>query len=168
MIDVMTPNTKLLFEAFQSDHADLARNLFDLRISISEGRQKDMRIRAAQILESAGAHIAFEEFDFYPILKPMLENGEVSRMYLEHAEGLEFLERIANCEDSLFAEDNFLSDAICSLEKLEHHVADCGNLFWAVSALEDVQSQELLEQLYAWHKKAPAWTEIEALSQKVN
>lgn len=163
MIEVMTPNTKLLFDAFQEDHADLARKLMDLRMSISEGHVDDMRDKAVRIIETAGAHIAFEELNFYPILKPMLEDRDVSRMYLEHAEGLNIIERIAKSEDIVFSDKNFLGEVITGLEKLEHHVADCGNLFWAVSTLEETQSCELLAALYDWHKKAPEWTEIEAL-----
>jgi len=165
MIDVLSPNTKLLFKAFRSDHADLARDLLDLRISLSEGNQEDMQKQANRIIATAGAHIAFEEFDFYPILIPVLENGEVSRMYLEHAEGLRLIQKIANSKSNLFSDKSFLKEAISGLEKLEHHVADCGNVFWAVSSLDDDQSEELLQKLCEWHKKAPAWTDIEALSQ---
>jgi len=167
MIDPMSPNTKLLFEAFQSDHANLAKDLYALRISLSEGQAQELRSQAAYILETAGAHIAFEEFDFYPILKPMLEHGEINRMYLEHAQGLEVIKILAECKSDIFENKRFLVHALAGLQKLEHHIADCRNLFWAVCALEDSQSLDLLERLNNWHKKAPSWQDLEGLTADI-
>lgn len=157
--------SNLLFKAFQADHIDLAENLLLLRMALSEGQLDDLRAQAARIIESAGAHIAFEEFDFYPVLEATLSESEVSRMYLEHAEGLALMTRIANLDGGDFGTTDFLIEVLQGLQKLEHHVADCGNLFEAVGNLDEAHCERLLNSLYDWHKRAPSWSEIEALSK---
>lgn len=154
-----------LFEAFQEDHAILGRSLHDLRVLINAGDSASIRDLANDIIEISGAHIAFEEFEFYPALRSHLSESEVVNMYLEHAEGLQLLQQLSIVEDNELSSEDFVKSIFSSLDILDHHVADCGNLFGAMGGLTEAEYTHLMEKLAYWRGLAPSWSEISNLTQ---
>lgn len=154
-----------LYAAFQEDHAVLGRSLYDLRILIQKGDVAAIRDLANEIIEVSGAHIAFEEFEFYPALRSHLTEKEVVNMYLEHAEGLQLLQQLSGLEDNQLSSDDFSKHVFSSLDVLDHHVADCGNLFGAMGGLADTDYIHLMEKLAYWRELSPSWSEISDLSK---
>jgi hypothetical protein len=160
----MTQIKKKLFDAFQADHAELGRGLYGLRIALSSGDPDGAR-RAANVLDTnAGAHIAFEEFDFYPALKSRLSEEEVAAMYLEHAEGLILIHEIKGASDSVLNSSQKKAQLLKQIDVLDHHVADCGDLFGAMGGLSDVEYENLLSRLEYWRHEAPQWSDIPELA----
>lgn len=157
-----------LYEAFQEDHAALGRGLYDIRMMISAGHLAGIRKVSNEIIRSAGAHIAFEEFDFYPALKSRLSEEEVSRMYLEHAEGLRLLQKLSRADEDKYVSNDFIAEALSALDVLDHHVSDCGDLFGAMGGLTDDEYSYLMQRLSYWRERAPSWSDIEALSEEKN
>jgi len=154
-----------LFAAFQEDHAVLGRSLHDLRILINKGEAGPIRDLAKQIIETSGAHIAFEEFEFYPALRSHLSESEVTNMYLEHAEGLQLLQELSAIEDGKLFSSDFLKHVYSSLDVLDHHVADCGNLFGAMGGLSEIEYGDLINKIEYWRELSPTWSDIENLSK---
>jgi len=76
-----------LFAAFGEDHAILGRGFFDLAQSLRANDLEQARAAAARLDRAAGAHIAFEEENFYPALGAFLDADELQRMYDEHRVG---------------------------------------------------------------------------------
>lgn len=154
-----------LYEAFQADHAELGRGLYNIRMLIPEGYSDAIPQLANAIIQSAGAHIAFEEFDFYPALRSRLSEEEVSRMYLEHAEGLALLQKLSSADETTFSSAGFIAETLSALDNLDHHVADCGNLFGAMGGLTDTEYVHLMDRLSYWRERAPSWSEIKTIAQ---
>lgn len=165
MTEKMTHIKKSLYEAFQADHAVLGRSLYDLRLLIADENPTEIRKLANEIIQTSGAHIAFEEFEFYPALKSHLSEAEISAMYLEHAEGLQLLEELSVIDDSAFESVDFLKETFSSLDILDHHIADCGNLFGAMGGLTEAEYTHLVEKLTYWRELAPSWSDVFNLSQ---
>jgi hypothetical protein len=156
----MTQIKKKLFDAFQADHADLGKGLYGLRLALSNGDPHGARRAALFIDTNAGAHIAFEEFDFYPALKSRLSESEVAAMFLEHAEGIELISEIANASDSTLSSPHKIAQLLKQIDTLDHHVADCGDLFGAMGGLSESDYKNLLAKLEYWRRQAPRWSEI--------
>jgi len=149
-----------LFDAFREDHALLGRALYDLRTKLAANDLKGAKAAAKMLDQEAGAHIAFEEADFYPALKPFLSDQEVEKMYLEHAEGLATVQSIIDIDTSAGVDKRRVRLLVDGIEKLEQHVSDCGELFGAMGGLSPVRLQELWERLNYWREKEPRWSEV--------
>lgn len=162
----LTDIKNALFRDFQIDHAALGERLFALRTALLERNVETTKTIAEQIDQESGAHMAFEEKDFYPALKKFLTEDDVFRMYLEHADGLAMVLDIIAADPSKFDEPDFIADILERLERMEHHVADCGDLFGALGGLEPPEFQRLYDRLHEWHKKAPKWQDIDPNSRK--
>jgi len=149
-----------LFRIFQQDHGRLGEQLFRLRTAL---KQKD--IEAAQVIvteidELSGAHIAFEEFNFYPALRKFLSEDEVFRMYLEHSDGLDLILNIQGWDADNPPNSESFDAALDHLKIMEHHVADCGDLFGAMGGLEPSEYKTLYDNLMEWRRKAPKWQDV--------
>jgi hypothetical protein len=148
---------KRLFQAFEDDHAELGRRLYQLRQFIASKDNVPAKKLAGEILQTAGAHIAFEEHDFYPALRAHLSADEVSRMYAEHEQGLLFLEALSTRgPDSAQDTDTDLRE----IDALDHHVADCGRLFGAMGGLSSKAMADLMARLEAWRRLSPSWSDV--------
>ncbi len=156
----MTQIKEDLFTAFHEDHAAFGRMLHDLRTKISADDLGAAKALAKRLDKKAGAHIAFEESDFYPALKPFLSEQEVDEMYKEHAQGLSMVQCILNFSRSGKLDPSRRNSLIKDIERLETHVSDCGELFGAMGGLSLVRLQELWERLNYWRKKAPCWSDV--------
>ena len=154
--DVRIPDFKAaLFTAFQADHALLGRGLAELRGYLLDDEPERLRQTARGLLRTAGAHIAFEEHDFYPALRARLSDAEVGTMYREHAEGRDMLARIADATDEELRDASNSDELLIGIEALERHVAGCGDLFGAMGGLSEQEACQLLRKLKAWRKQAP-------------
>lgn len=148
-----------LFAAFREDHAVLGGGFFDLAQSLRANDLEQARGAAMQLDRAAGAHIAFEEENFYPALRAFLGADELQRMYDEHRVGLGVVQTL--CElprQGKLAEDQrqqLLRDA----EVMAQHIADCGALFETMGRLPPEQQTALFHELQDWRQKNPRWTQ---------
>lgn len=149
-----------LFEAFREDHATLGRGLFDLRTMLAAGEIENIRKAAERLDRDVGAHIAFEEREFYPALKPFLSQEEIDDMYQDHAEGLLLIREVLNSTDAELAAPSLQAALTARIEKMEAHVSECGELFGAMGGLSADEQKALLEKLKDWRKRAPRWTDF--------
>lgn len=157
----MTEIKSRLFKAFRDDHALLGRSLFELGERLQARDVSGARQAARQLDSNAGAHIAFEQDDFYPALVPFLTNQEMVQMYKEHSDGRALLAQVESLgDDSL--EDTVRRDGLLEqVHLMEQHVSECGELFGIMGGLDDAAQQQLLERLEFWRIRAPRWSELE-------
>ena len=134
--------------------------LHELRSALADDDISAARELAIRIDREAGAHIAFEERDFYPALTAILPRKEVAGMYRDHFEGYslvrDLLERHAGGELS----EEERRSLIERVEDMQAHVAECGELFGAMRRLSDERNEALLARLHEWREEAPTWTEL--------
>ena len=78
-----------LLHAFQCDHAMLGRDFSELSCCLRAGDAAGACAAARRIKESAGAHIGFEEEEYYPALIPLLGEQTVRQMGQEHCCGID-------------------------------------------------------------------------------
>ncbi|MFC7047818.1 hemerythrin domain-containing protein [Emcibacter nanhaiensis] len=162
----MTPNSKQkLFDAFREDHALLGRGLHSLRERLVARDWEGARHQAQQLNREAGAHIAFEEEDFYPALKAFLDEEEVEEMYRDHKEGLRLVADVMDAPDEDFQSDQRASDFVTRVDHMSDHVSECGELFGAMGGLDEEDTKKLLERLEYWRKVAPSWSGVAGQSQ---
>jgi hypothetical protein len=154
----MTPINHGLFDAFRADHAVLGRGLHDIRTRLAAGDAAGARSAAADLDSAVGAHIAFEEENFYPALTAFLSEEEVEDMYAEHAEGAAILKRIEALDPDAAASTADLDALIAGIERMEHHVSECGQLFGALGGLDAAAMDALLADLERWRQRAPSWS----------
>ena len=155
-----------LFAAFREDHAVFGRGLYDLGQNL---RARDLAgaIAAADALDqTSGAHIAFEEHDFYPALAAFLSTEEVDELYSDHAKASRIIPDVKTLSDQALQDDATRSQLIARVEAMQHHVSECGELFGALGGLSPRQHEQLLERLSMWRKKAPRWTECPPAPQR--
>ncbi|MBO6700376.1 MAG: hemerythrin domain-containing protein [Rhizobiales bacterium] len=163
---IMTNIKQRLFEAFRKDHAILGRGLYDMEMAISGGDAARAKALADQLDWDVGAHIAFEEYDFYPALKVFLSKAEVEKMYAEHADGARTLADVvalnADAPISTDVKDRLLS----GVREMEHHVSECGELFGALGGVSEEEMESLYARLESWRRKAPRWSELAESKQQ--
>lgn len=147
-----------LFEAFREDHAQLGRALYDLRNKLDAADFDGARAIAAKIDRETGAHIVFEEEDFYPALAAFLSADEIDEMYKDHVDGYNMIRDILNTEHDNEISSDSQTDLVKRVEKLESHVSACGELFGAMGGLSQNQQKHLMERLEYWRRTAPTWT----------
>lgn len=146
-----------LFEAFRADHALLGKDFYLLGERLRAADTDGARQLAARIDRDAGAHIAFEEADFYPALKAFLSRQEVDDMYRDHANGRALLEELLALDEAALHDKAMQERLLARTEAMQQHIADCGTLFGAIGGLSAPQQSALLERLLDWRSKAPGW-----------
>lgn len=158
----MTENNKAeLFEAFRTDHAMLGRGFHILRERLAAGDIDGARQQARRIDQEAGAHIAFEEQDFYPALRRLVDEDEVAQMYREHDDALKLVLELsaANAaKDADLAEPATRRALLDRVDAMQVHVSECGELFGAMGGLSDEEIASLLDRLKFWRSQAPKWS----------
>ena len=157
----MTYKQKVI-DAFHEDHAALGRMLHELRISLTAGETEKARQRASELDRAAGAHIAFEENDFYPALKDTLSSKEVAAMYAEHADGLAVIQDIAEADDAELGDPIVQASFVVRIDALAEHVSECGELFGAMGVLSEQQFKKLHGNLEYWRSRSPRWSIVSA------
>lgn len=164
---IMTEINHDLFSAFREDHAVLGRGLHELRTLVLANEIGSLKAAAKKLDRNAGAHIAFEEENFYPALKAFLSSQEVDNMYDEHAHGAATLEKIDALAETGKLEPEQIDRFIERIDEMENHVSECGELFGAMGGLDRGQKEALLTDLLRWRRSAPSWTEYAHRRQKL-
>lgn len=151
-----THNELLL--AFREDHAQLGRGFHDLseRLRVRDGAgAKDV---ARRLDEDAGAHIAFEERDFYPLLAERLGRDAVDRMYEEHGLGLRVVEESMALDEEQPISPEKAESLLRYSETMESHIAECGAVFSVMLETSPDLQQALYRRLVNWRERRPRWT----------
>jgi len=156
----MTEVKRRLFDAFREDHARLGRALHALGERLRAEDVAGAREVAETLDREAGAHIAFEEFDFYPALLPFLSRDEIDAMHLEHSEALALLGDMKQLGDGALGERSLRDALLDRVQAMERHVSDCGELFGVMGGLDAAAQRHLLERLDEWRGRAPRWSEL--------
>lgn len=151
-----------LFDAFHADHAALGKALHELRTELASGDAKAARKSASDLDRTAGAHIAFEETDFYPALKEALSEEEVEAMYREHADGLSVIQDIIGADDAELKDPVVQASFLLRIDALLGHVSDCGDLFGVMGTLSEEQFETLYGNLEYWRSHSPRWSIVSA------
>lgn len=147
-----------LLRAFREDHAQLGRGFHDLseRLRIRDGAgAKDM---ARRLDVEAGAHIAFEERDFYPLLAEKLGQDAVNRMYEEHGLGLRVIEESMAIDEEKPMSPEMAESLLRDSEAMESHIAECGAAFSVMLETSPDLQQALYRRLQNWRERQPRWT----------
>lgn len=148
-----------LFAAFREDHAVLGRGFFDLAQSLRANDLEQARAVAVQLDRAAGAHIAFEEENFYPALRTLFGAGETQRMYDEHRLGLGVVQTLCELPQQNELPEDQRRQLLRDAEVMAQHIADCGALFETMGRLPPEQQTALLHELQDWRQKNPRWTQ---------
>jgi hypothetical protein len=156
-----------LHKAFREDHAMFGRSLHELRTALADGDFAAARTVASRIDREAGAHIAFEEADFYPALKAILPRSEVAGMYRDHSEGYRLLRDLMELDADEELSEDARRDLVERVENMQAHVSECGELFGALGRLSDEQNHRLLDSLQKWRDIAPSWSEAKGQANNV-
>jgi hypothetical protein len=115
---------------------------------------------ARRIDDDAGAHIAFEERDFYPRLRDLLDRSEVDRMYEEHRIGKETVHTLVEHDPDRPLGVDVRRRLIADSTLMSSHISECGELFGAVGGIARDEQAELLQHLLEWRRRRPRWTEL--------
>lgn len=156
----MTDVKRRLFDAFREDHARLGAALHALGTRLRARDARGARAIAEELDVEAGAHVAFEEHDFYPALAPFLSEAEVDAMYAEHADSRSLIVRLRTLDESALADTERHEALLGRVQAMERHVSECGELFGAMGGLDDAAQRDLLERLDGWRRRAPRWSEL--------
>lgn len=157
----MSDPVKQLLAAFQRDHAILGRGLHDLAVALRDGDILSAKRVAATVDRNAGPHIAFEEQHFYPKMRELIGDQEVDRLYAEHRVGQAVIGRILSMPDAAWPDRTQVTALLRDVELMEHHVAECGELFGAMGRVPAGEQSELLAKLDDLRASASRWTLLE-------
>lgn len=147
---------KKLFIAFREDHALLGRAFHEISTALRGGNTGRARTVAMRASGDAGAHIAFEEEHFYPILEPLLGKEEVAHLYAAHKDGLSVLRGLSTATEVELPERERHS-LLAASEAMERHIAECGELFEAIGRISEREQEALLDELMRLRREKPDW-----------
>jgi len=153
----MTGSRQQLFDAFRADHALLGSGIHLLGECVRQEDWEGARSTAAKVSKEAGPHIAFEEEDFYPALSDIIEDSEIDEMYDQHEHGRLLIERILSLDDDELSKPAIKDELLATINDVEGHIADCGELFGVMGGLDDIDIDNLLEHLQARRLDSPNW-----------
>lgn len=146
-----------LFNAFAEDHACLGKGFFELSSALRAKDRTTARAVAERLDRDAGAHIAFEEEDFYSTLAGLLGEREIERMRAEHREGLDVVDRLCAPAKVAPPTESSWQSMLRKSERMERHIAECGELFEAIGRLPPSEQEYLHDKLIEWRLKRPGW-----------
>lgn len=156
----MQPDQDSLFQAFHEDHALLGNGFNELSERLRAGDLAGA-VQAARVLDAtAGAHIAFEEGDFYPALVPLLGRAEVDRMLGEHRDGLDAVRTLLAAKPGAPLDAALRRRLLAQSEAMQVHIAECGELFEAMGRIPPEEQATLRERLFEWRGRRPRWTDL--------
>ena len=141
-----------LLEAFEQDHVMLGRGFNQLSCCLRAGDPAGACAAARQLCEEAGAHIGFEEEDFYPALVPLLGEETVRRMRQEHCCGFDVICTLLGRGPDLPLHPDLGERLLAQSEVMEEHIAECGELFAAVRDIPPAKQQALYDRLIEWRR----------------
>ena len=158
----MNTRSSDLFEAFREDHTFLGRGLHEISEYLRGGDLSAAKACGDRVDRKAGAHIAFEEQFFYPVLRRLLGNAEVDRLYQEHDQGLSIIKALAQLPKDATLGEAERRAMLHDSEVMESHVAECGELFGTMGRISPAEQNTLYRELLALREKAPRWSEIKS------
>ena len=159
-----------LFKAFAEDHAVLGNGFHILSSKLREGKLNAIKAAAQKIDKKVGAHIAFEQFNFYPKLKKENPGINVDEMYQEHQIGLDVILNVMDLP--LVSDDDRIPEKL-QKKQLEHisimerHITECGDLFAALDTLPKKDLIQLYEKLLYWREKKPKWSDVQTYKEEL-
>ena len=162
---IMNARPSDLLEAFRQDHAVLGRGLHEISEHLRGGDLAAAKACGERVDRQAGAHIAFEEQFFYPLLRRLLGNAEVDRLYHEHGQGLSVIKALAQLPQRATLGEAERRAMLRDSEAMEAHVAECGELFGTMGRIPLDEQNALYRELVALRDKAPRWTEFAAKAE---
>ena len=133
-----------LLQAFQCDHAMLGRDFSELSCCLRAGDAAGACAAARRIKESGGAHIGFEEEEYYPALAPLLGEQTVRQMSQEHCCGIDAVSTLLARGPDLPLHPDLKARLLAQSEIMEEHIAECGEHFSALRQLPAAKQQELI------------------------
>ncbi len=145
-------------QAFLTDHRKFMKLLRDVEAALRAGDVERARSLGLMLDETAGPHIAFEEEVLYPALAARTsENTFVASLYDEHQSIRAALASLLDTPEPSPARQRELQQAFAEgLSHAEH----CGTLVSQLSALDDVDQEEALDELKQWRTSGVRWTEL--------
>ena len=146
-----------LLAAFQEDHAALGKGFHELSVCLRGDDVVGARRVAGFLDKAAGAHIAFEEADFYPRLEDLIGEDDVRKMYADHADALDMIELLAKLAHDRPLPEEERRRLVAQSEAMEGHIAECGALFEAMGRIPEDEQDALCRRLLEWRRKAPTW-----------
>lgn len=152
----MAPSKPELLRAFQEDHAILGRGFSELSRCLRAGDAARACAVARRLNDQAGAHIAFEEQDFYPALVPVLGEDAVRRMREEHDFGFAAIRTLLQRPADVPLDRDLTERLLEHSEAMEDHIAECGELFAAMGRLAPDVLEALYRKLLEWRHKRPS------------
>jgi len=158
----MTARPSNLFEAFRQDHAVLGRGLQEISEHLRSGELPAAKACGERVDRAAGAHIAFEEEHFYPLLRRLLGDAEVDRLYQEHGQGLSVITGLAALAEGAMPSEAERQTMLQNSQLMEVHVAECGELFGAIGRIPLEEQEALYRELLALREQAPRWSQLAA------
>ncbi len=158
----MNARSSNLFEAFREDHSVLGRGLHELSEHLRGGNFLAAKACSDRVDREAGAHIAFEEQYFYPVLRRLLGDAEADRLYREHGQGLSVVKALSELPEGATLSQAQRQTILQNLELMEAHVAECGELFGTMGRIPPEEQNTLYRELLTLREKAPRWTEFAA------
>lgn len=141
-----------LLTAFQQDHAMLGRGFNALSCCLRAGDWVGACAAARQLEAEAGAHLGFEEENFYPVLASVLGKEAVRRMRQEHCCGFDAIHTLLSRGPTQPPPPDLWERLAAQTEVMEEHIAECGELFAALRHIPLAQQQALYDKLIAWRR----------------
>lgn len=151
----MGPINKDFLKAFQEDHAVLGRGFADLSRCLRCNDAAGACAVARRLHDLAGAHIAFEENDFYPALVPFLGEAAIQHMRREHGHGSDVIRVLMDLPANAPLDRMLTERLLGQSEAMEDHIAECGELFAAMGRLTPAAQEALYRKLLEWRQKHP-------------
>ncbi len=162
---IMNARPSDLFEAFREDHSVLGRGLNEISEHLRGGDLLAAKACSDRVDREAGAHIAFEEQYFYPVIRRLLGDVEADRLYREHDQGLSVIKALAELPEGAMPSEAERQTILQSLELMEAHITECGELFGTMGRIPPEEQNTLYRELLTSRQKAPRWTEFAAKAE---
>lgn len=147
-----------LFICFREDHKILGSGFHQLSAYLRTGETAKACAVAQHLDEVAGAHIAFEETEFYPRLTPFFGQDETDRMRDEHQQGLSVIQALINRPAAEPLDRSTCNRLLEQSETMEAHIADCAELFEVMGRIPAEEQRTLHQKLLSWRQRQPKWT----------
>ncbi|MGA8990530.1 MAG: hemerythrin domain-containing protein [Rhodoplanes sp.] len=141
-----------LLEAFRHDHVMLGRGFNELSYCLRAGDAVGAYAAACKLHDLAGAHISFEEEEYYPALIPLFGEETVRRMRQEHCCGVDVISTLLGRGPDLPLHPDLTARLLAQSEVMEEHIAECGELFAALRQIPAVKQRALYDKLIEWRR----------------
>jgi hypothetical protein len=155
-----------LLEAFREDHLVLGGGFHHLAVHLRAGQIASAIAAARHLDQEGGAHIAFEEDDFYPAIATLIGRDEVESMYAQHRLGVGVVNELRDLADDALLEPQIRDRLIADAETMSDHIAECGELFETIGRLTPADQHALLERLEWWRRLRPRWSAYAAMTPR--